>query len=200
MSPITHFLLSWLVANTAELESRDRTLVTVAGVVPDIDGLGIVADLITKNSPHPFLLYEEFHHVLAHNIAFFLLVTLISFALARRKFITASLVTVSFHLHLLCDIAGSKGPDGSQWPIYYLWPFSKSWQLTWAGQWELNAWPNVVITGVALFITFFIAWKRGYSPLELFSLDADKALVNTLRKKGDRLLFLLFFSDNSLKK
>ena len=182
MSPVTHFLLSWLVANTAELDPRDRALVTAAGVIPDIDGLGVMADLITKNSPRPLLLYEEFHHILAHNGAFFLLLVLGSFFLARRQWITIFLVAASFHIHLLCDIAGSKGPDGSQWPIYYLWPFSDSWQLTWSGQWELNAWQNVVITAVAITLSVFLAWKRGYSPLELFSHEADRSFVNTLRR------------------
>jgi hypothetical protein len=51
----------------------------------------------------------------------------------------------------------------------------------WNGlEWELNAWPNFVITGAALLATLFLAWKRGYSPLEMFSARADKAFVETL--------------------
>jgi len=54
MSPITHFLMGWAVANSApSLDKRERALVTWASVVPDVDGLGIVADWVTRNSSHP---------------------------------------------------------------------------------------------------------------------------------------------------
>src|SRR5207237_8183208 len=38
MSPATHFLTGWVLANTASLNRRERALVTLAGVVPDIWG------------------------------------------------------------------------------------------------------------------------------------------------------------------
>ena len=54
MSPITHFLMGWAVANSApSLDKRERAMVTWAGLVPDVDGLGIVADWVTRNSSHP---------------------------------------------------------------------------------------------------------------------------------------------------
>ena len=96
---------------------------------------------------------------------------------------TAALVGVSFHLHLLCDLVGARGPEGEQWPIPYLLPFSRAWDLTWSGQWALNAWPNFVLTLAALAATLFWAWKRGYSPLEIFSTRADRALVAALRRR-----------------
>ena len=99
---------------------------------------------------------------------------------------TAGLAFLAFHLHLLFDLFGSRSPDGYQWPIHYLWPFSDFWQFTWSGQWELNAWPNFVITGAALVITFLLAWKRGYSPLEIVSERADRAFVETLRNQRRR--------------
>jgi hypothetical protein len=37
MSPITHFLTSWVVANSAHLNRKDRILVTLAGILPDLD-------------------------------------------------------------------------------------------------------------------------------------------------------------------
>ena len=43
---------------------------------------------------------------------------------ANRKLTTALLVFISFHLHLLADLVGARGPDGDQWPIPYLLPFS----------------------------------------------------------------------------
>src|SRR5690349_13298868 len=45
VSPITHFFTGWGLANSvSSLDKRERTLVTWASVVPDLDGLGIIAD------------------------------------------------------------------------------------------------------------------------------------------------------------
>jgi hypothetical protein len=96
---------------------------------------------------------------------------------------TAFLVWISFHLHLLGDLVGARGPEGYQWPIPYLLPFSNRWQWAWRGQWALNAWPNFIITIIAITLTFFFAWKRFYSPLELISYKADRIFVETLQKR-----------------
>ncbi|HXB20884.1 MAG TPA: metal-dependent hydrolase [Candidatus Solibacter sp.] len=180
MSPVTHFLAGWLLANTASLNRRDRAAVVVAAVIPDVDGLGAIPELLTRNSVHPLNWFSQYHHSL-HTLAFALAVTLVSFLVARRRWVTALLVFLSFHLHLLGDLLGARGPDGYSWPIPYLKPFSNSLQLSWQGQWALNAWPNVVITAVFLFVTLFLAWKQGLSPLEFVSQRASAALVAALR-------------------
>ena len=46
MSPITHGLLSWAIADRLGLQSRDRNLVAWAGVLADIDGLGLLGDIV----------------------------------------------------------------------------------------------------------------------------------------------------------
>lgn len=185
MSPVTHFLIGWVVANSDRLNRKDRALVSLAGVIPDVDGLGIIAETLTQNSKHPLLWWSDYHHILAHNISFGVLVTAVSFGVATQRWKTALLVFLSFHLHLICDLVGARGPapDRDQWPIAYLWPFSWKWQWIWSGQWELNAWPNFLITGIALGTTFYLAWKRGYSPVGICSLQADQAFVETLRKR-----------------
>lgn len=107
-------------------------------------------------------------------------------AVATRKWATALLAFLSFHLHLFEDVLGSRGPDGDQWPIPYLAPFSHIMQLTWHGQWGLNAWPNVLLTIILLLITFWLAWQRGFSPLEMISTKADATLVEVLRRRFPR--------------
>ena len=182
MSPVTHFLFGWVLANTTELNRRERTLVTLAGVAPDVDGLGVIPEVLTRNSSHPLLWFSQYHHVM-HNALFSVVVAAAAFALAARRWKTALLALVSFHLHLLCDVLGARGPDGYAWPIPYLLPFSNSVQWTWHGQWPLNGWQNMVITVALLLTTLFLAWKRGYSPLEMFSLKADRRFVETLRER-----------------
>ncbi len=186
MSPVTHFLSSWLVAQGAggEAESRrDRALVTLAGISPDADGFGFFVEALTKGTRHELLWFSEYHHVLGHNIGFCLLVAAIAFAAAKRRVRTALLALTVFHLHLFCDIIGARGPDGHQWPIPYLSPFSDTWQLTWSRQWALDAWPNFLVTGLALLATFYLARRRGFSPLELVSKRAEAGFVAALRKR-----------------
>jgi len=36
MSPVTHFLTGWVFANCAKLQRKDRAIVTLASVMPDV--------------------------------------------------------------------------------------------------------------------------------------------------------------------
>jgi inner membrane protein len=206
MSPVTHFFAGWLLASVSPtgrpttLTRREKALVVAAAVAPDIDGIGIIPELLTRNTSHPLLWFSQYHHSL-HTLAFALFCTLAAYIIAgpmadftfgpviqgRRlpshPWLTAFLVFISFHLHLLCDLIGARGPDGEQWPIPYLKPFSNAPQLTWHGQWPLNAWQNFAITGFFLLATFWIAWRYAASPLELVSQQANQALTQTLRHR-----------------
>ncbi len=176
--------MGWAVANAApSLNKRDRAIVTVASVIPDIDGLGIIAERLTINSSHPLYWWSDYHHTLGHNLGFALVVMVFAAILAKQKLKVTLLAFFSFHLHLLADLIGARGPDGQQWPIPYLLPFSNKLQLTWAGQWALNAWPNLVITALLILLALVLARRRGFSPLEMFSAKADAALVNALRRR-----------------
>lgn len=184
MSPITHFLMGWAVANTSpNLTKRERAFVTWASVIPDLDGIGIVAELATKNSDRPLNWWSDYHHILGHNIGFALLITVLAMTFSRQKLQTGFLVFISFHLHLLGDLIGARGPDGDQWPIPYLLPFSDGLSLTWIGQWPLNGWPNFVLTAGLIVVAIVLARRRGFSPLELFSPKADAAFVEAWRKR-----------------
>ena len=197
MSPVTHFLAGWMLASTAPLMRREKVLVVAAAVAPDIDGLGLLPELLTRNSSHPLLWFSEYHHSL-HTLAFAIVCTLAAFLVAgplanagslesmrpsTHPWLTAALVFLSFHLHLLCDLLGARGPDGYQWPIPYLKPFSDVPQLMWRGQWMLNGWQNLALTGVLLLVTFWIAWKRGSSPIELVSERGNQAFIGALRQR-----------------
>jgi inner membrane protein len=223
MSPVTHFFAGWLLASVSPtgrpttLTRREKALVVAAAVAPDIDGIGIIPELLTRNTSHPVLWFSEYHHSL-HTLAFALFCTLAAYLIAgplattcpfaasssisdftfglairgpqtpiRRSSshpgLTAVLAFISFHLHLLCDLIGARGPDGDQWPIPYLKPFSNSVQLAWHGQWTLNGWQNFAITGFFLLATFWIAWRYAASPLELVSQQANQALTQTLRHR-----------------
>jgi inner membrane protein len=204
MSPVTHFFAGWLLAAVSPsglptmLTRKEKALVVVAAVAPDVDGLGIIPELLTRHTSHPLLWFSQYHHSL-HTLAFALVCTLAAYIIAgplnhstfgpsihgtpSHPALTALLVLISFHLHLLCDLIGARGPDGDQWPIPYLKPFSNSIQLTWHGQWALNGWQNFVITGLFLLTTLWFAWKYASSPLELVSEPANLAVTQALRQR-----------------
>lgn len=182
LSPITHFLAGWAVANTAKLNRRDRLLVTLAGVLPDVDGLGVLADLIGKDPADPFPFYQKFHHVFGHNIFFALLLAAGAALAGTRKVLVPLLVLGSVHLHFLGDIIGSRGPGDDFWPVPYLWPFAPL-DLFWSRQWPLNGWQNFAITGTLMAFTLSWAWKRGRSPVEMLSENADRGFVAALRSR-----------------
>lgn len=182
MSPVTHGLLSWVVAQTPGISTRrDRALITIAGLVPDIDGMGIIADWATAHSAQPLTWFADYHHRLAHNLSAAVIAALVVWCGAQRKWLTATLALVAFLLHLLCDVVGSKGPDGHQWPVPLFMPVTQ-WEWTWAGQWQLDSWQNLSITVILLITTIVCACRRGFSPVEMVSLRADQAVVATLRR------------------
>ena len=202
MSPVTHFFTGWLLAavppigKPVRLTRREKILIVVAAVAPDLDGVGLVPELLTRNSSHPLMWFSQYHHSL-HTLAFAIVCAVAAFLIAgpfathsrqygsdaTHPWLTASLVFVSFHLHLLCDLIGARGPDGYQWPIPYLKPFSNAMQLTWHGQWALNGWQNFAFTGLLLMTTLWFAWKYNSSPLELLSQPANQAFIQALRQR-----------------
>jgi hypothetical protein len=202
MSPVTHFLAGWLLAEVSPglLTRREKTLVVAAAVAPDLDGLGLLPELLTRHSSQPLLWFSRYHHAL-HTLGFALICAVAALLIAgplanftfgpsiqgrqlsSRPLLTAALVFMSFHLHLLCDLMGSRGPDGDQWPIPYLQPFSNALQLTWRHQWALNGWQNFIFTGLLLLTTLWIAWRFESSPLELVSPRANHGLIQALQHR-----------------
>lgn len=190
MSPITHFLAGWAVAEaTPNTTPKERALIALAGVIPDLDGAGVVIDGVTKlTSETPTELFATYHHDL-HTLPFAIVSSVLALlALGRgpsvlKRARVAGLVFLAFHLHLLCDLVGSRGPDGHQWPIPYLKPIDPEFGIQWAGQWALNAWPNFLLTGILVVGTLVLAIRRGYSPLEILTTKGDAAFVLTLRAR-----------------
>ena len=185
MNPLEHFFIGWCIAGpVAGLERRERALITLAAVVPDLDGLGMLVEIPTRQTAHPLFWWTEYHHVLAHNLLAGLLTAAMALIWARhRRALSSFLALLSFHTHIAGDVIGARGPDGYQWPIPYLLPFSPTPELQWSGQWALNAWQNFVITGMAMVVTLVIALRRGRTPMEIVSPGADREVVATLRRR-----------------
>ena len=185
MHVVTHLLMGWALADQARLQGRDRAIVAWASVVPDADGAGVLLDATNHLLGRPeTAYYEAYHHALGHSLVAAALYVLIAVCIARRKTWIAVLAFVSFHLHLLCDILGSRGSSPIDiWVIPYLSPFSDALTLSWNGQWPLTGWQNTTITIALLAFVLAQAIQKGYSPVSLFSTRADARFVETLRAR-----------------
>lgn len=183
MNPITHGLSGWVLASLFDLDRRDRGLITAAALAPDLDGAGLLIDLARHGTRGTRDLWEAYHHVGAHNLAFATALALVALALAHRRVLTAALVFAVVHLHLLEDLVGSQGPDGYQWPIHYLMPFDRSFTLVWEGQWALNAWPNIVLTAALIGASGYLGWKHGWTFIGLVWKRADTIVVKALHRR-----------------
>jgi hypothetical protein len=184
VNPETHLLVSWVIGAKATDNARDCRLVTLAGILPDADGLGLVIDAINRSfGGGKTFFYQHYHHYLLHGLFGAILITALLTCFARRKLRVALLCLLVVHLHILCDLAGSRGPDPVDlWPIFYFGPFTKESMWIWRGQWPLDAWRNRVLT-VGLFIwASWLAVPLGYSFVGVFSRRLDRVFVEVLRK------------------
>jgi hypothetical protein len=62
VNPETHLLASWFIGAKTTNNARDCRLVALAGILPDLDGLGLGVDLISRvcGAPKTFF-YERYH-------------------------------------------------------------------------------------------------------------------------------------------
>jgi hypothetical protein len=184
MSPTTHLLASWIIAAKTTDNLRDRRLVALAGVAPDVDGLGLAADIFNAAVFHKHTeYYQLYHHYIAHGLPGALLTAGVFACLARRRVGVFFLSFLTFHLHLLCDLLGSRGPEvNDKWPIFYLAPFRLTPMWIWKGQWPLFGWQNLTISLILFAWAMAISVEKGDSIIGVFSQKADAVFVATLRR------------------
>lgn len=178
MNIVTHALIGWVAGRSIRRQPRDIALIAGVSLLPDIDAAGALLD-VARGGEAEF--FSAFHHKFGHCLPFCLLLVLAIF-LYRKDARLSLWCAAIFHLHLLCDMIGARGPDGYQWPIYYLFPFS-DYGMTWSGQWEINAWPNILLTVWLLYVFLRKSALDAFSPLVLVSQTADRAFVQTLQRR-----------------
>lgn len=189
MNVVTHALMAWPLAVPLLRERRDRTLVAAAAVLPDLDGIGIVVDFVTRQSAALIDTdyYQQFHRVYGHGLPAALVIASVCGALGIERRRTAALALVAVHLHLLGDLLGSRGEEAeSIWPVPYLSPYSDALTFSWSGQWPLVSWQNTGITLVLIGFALWGALRFGATPAQWFSPRADAEVVRTLRARFGR--------------
>lgn len=188
MSPITHFLASWVVADAVLEDDRDKMLVAAAGILPDLDSLGVVCDFVSPALGGPeTTYYADLHHFLFHGLAGIAVLSgLLAWRAVKKQKVFWWAMIVA-HFHVLCDFVGSRGPQDTiedLWPIYYLGPFSREHgHFLWEGQWKLNGWQNVSFTVALLTWVFYAAWRYDRSPFRPLMPKVHRVFVDTLRNR-----------------
>ena len=188
MHVVTHLLVGWTVAEHTVKTRRDRALVAWASVVADLDGVGLIVDWIGGAFGLSWGFYEQFHRMALHGLPGAMLCTALFAWLADDKRATALWVFVSYHLHLLGDVLGSRGSGPADfWPLHYLMPVSNAWTIHWSGQWPLTSWQNTTLTIVLMAYAMALAAQRGRSPVGLFSGRADERFVAILHARWESI-------------
>ncbi len=186
MSPLTHLLASWIIAAKTTDNLRDRRLVSLAGVIPDLDGLGLFVDWYkdaTTSGKYEYYYYPKYHHFVGHGLPAALLCAVIMAAIAHKRWRVFGLALVAFHLHVLCDFLGSRGPDAIDlWPIMYLGPLRQNPIWFWRHQWPLDGWQNFLITIVLFVWSLAIAIRLGDSFIGVVNHKRDRYFVSTLQQ------------------
>ena len=92
---VTHLLVGWTLAEGLE-GRRGKTVVAWCSVVPDLDGLGYVVDLVTLHTAFPQThYYEMFHRLWGHGLPAALVIALIVFLVRRNVLVAALALTVA---------------------------------------------------------------------------------------------------------
>jgi hypothetical protein len=183
MAPGTHALIGWWTANVLPLSRRDRFLVFLGGVLPDLDGLGL---FVSREA------YLTYHHVLGHNLIGCVVWAAVTAAAAQNRLRCAALAVLNWHLHLAADYFGSRGPwDTPPWVLPYLYPFvghyagdefvGPAWYYN-PWQWPLNAWPNTAFTLAGLAGWVYVAVRLDRTWFEFVSPWFDREVCRMLRK------------------
>ncbi|MBI3042228.1 MAG: hypothetical protein HYY78_05315 [Betaproteobacteria bacterium] len=102
MHVVTHLLVGWTLAEHTTKSPRDRALITWASVVPDLDGLGLIADVVANWLDWTVQWYDRRHHLLMHGLPGAVLCTAIFVCFASRKLAAACLILVSYGVFCAC--------------------------------------------------------------------------------------------------
>lgn len=156
MSPITHLLIAWIVANIFSLNIKERRFCLVMGVIADFDGVFI---LFSQE------FFIEYHHTLGHWLIFGIPLALIFTHFSGDKIKSFGAYSLAFSFHLIADIVGS------DWSIH---PFAPIWNAGFSAYPTLSVDMiyfviNPTVFVVAVLLSIYILFRYRRTPLEFLS-------------------------------
>jgi membrane-bound metal-dependent hydrolase YbcI (DUF457 family) len=171
MSPLYHLQAGAFIANARKYNLRERRLIMLAALAPDLDGIFFFSSD----------LWGRFHHTFSHNIFSMLLVSLVLALINRaRRLELFAACAVSAILQIFIDVV----TNDLTWPQKFLRPLTDRQisigQLT---DWKyLNSFQVYWVQGLlmaAILIGTVVLYKRtGRTFLELISSRLDKFLTD----------------------
>jgi len=203
MQAPSHLIISWFVAEACGIKSsRDRRIVALSGLAPDIDSLTYVSAIVYFRFDKDLAfehVWEVVHHRYTHGLGFVVLTGIIAFMVASRFSVfgprresgvvagltgragkVALLALLVSAIPVFCDVVGG----GPTWPVFPAWPISDlAWAVDWS--WTLGEWPNSVILFASLAGMMLYARVSGYSPMESINYSFDKWFVRVIKYGSD---------------
>ncbi len=165
----THALLGWNAGNLIpRFGARERFFCMAASLLPDLDGLSMIAG---------WEVYLDYHHVLGHNLLFIVVASTLLAWFSKPRILSFFTYLVLMHIHLLMDYFGS----GEGWTISYFWPFSNHEFGTHLA-WEFYSWQNLTAGGLMILWMLAIIVFQRRTPLEYPMPKLDKQLVELFGK------------------
>ena len=174
----SHLFLSYLIPWRTKLERRDRVIISLAGLAPDVD-----APILLLMGKEAFV---EYHHDYTHHLAGAVVVLAAGLAFGRRKAAAAGFAVAAWCGHMLLDMLGGGDRHPGEpfaYPVPLLWPFSDRPFDPFPFSWSLASWQNGLVMVFAMALMVRIALVEGRTVVEVFSLRADRVVVDVIRKR-----------------
>jgi inner membrane protein len=174
-----HLFLSYALPWRAALERRDRGIIALAGLAPDVD-----APILLAMGKEAFV---EHHHDWTHHLAGAALAAAAGLLWGgRRRAVTAALAAAAWGGHIVLDMLGGGDRHPGEpyaYPVPLLWPFSDRPFDPFPFSWPLASWQNATVMAVAMALMIRLAVVEGRTVLEVFSTRLDGAVVAAIRRR-----------------
>jgi len=158
-----HAGLGWIIGQTGQINRKLRGLVLIAAVIPDLDAITYLGGAV---------FYTRYHHVIFHNLLFFVVYSVFSAYLCRENRLKALIYTqLALWLHFFGDYFFTL------YPQQLFFPFSSKEFLYQGAVWLGHPINTLFAYGsYVVFIMVAFIFKR--TPIELFSVNLDQRIVN----------------------
>ena len=171
MSPLYHLQVGSFIANAGQFNLRERRLIMLTSLAPDLDGIFFF-------NPN---LWERCHHTFGHNLFSILLLALgLALYNRARRLQLLCLGAATGLLQVLID----QVTNDPSWRIMYFWPvwdhdFALGRYIAWPGLAFFQVW--VVQSALMVLIlsgTVLLYRRRGRTFLEFVSTRLDRLLTD----------------------
>ncbi len=169
MQLLMHALVGWVGGNLVRTTPRERAGAMAVSLIADADGAALLWGVTA---------YQDYHHVVGHNLAYGLLASAGLAWWLGRRWPVFGLYAGLYALHLLMDFYGS----GRAWGLGWLWPFSARYDYC-PQAWELNSWQNFTVLGLGLAGSGWIYWRHRRTPLEYVAPAWDRRCLGALPRE-----------------